>query len=639
MTATRPGYAAAKDIYWQAGWRGILLLAPDTKHPPPKGCTGHDGTDPSYPDMCTWAEETPGGNLALRLSDDVVGIDVDAYGTKTGATTLAEAETRWGRLPATFRSSSRDDGISGIKLFRIPAGVQLCGQIEFPELGCGDIEIVQHHHRYAMCWPSIHPEGRQYRWIAEIDDSAVDYVPAPTDLADLPERWLAALRIESHNSADLADETCDVKATLTAGRPSQKVSWRLGEALADLAEGRSRHDTILGHVLALMRYGKDGEPGVKLALTTLHAAYVTAVGPDRAGGRDEAAGEFNRMVTNTRAAQLLAEPSYTSGEDIPPPEPGDDDGPPAYAARILTRSALKALPDPEPLIDNVLDQGTTALLYGRWGTAKTFIALDWAASVATGRNWQGRPVAQRRALYIVGEGAYGFKGRFDAWETGWGTTIGDGQLDILPFPVNLTKTFDVINLAALIDWGGYSFVVLDTLARCMVGADENSAKDCGVVVDAMTGLLGHTPGGRGVVLGVHHAGKDGKTLRGSSAFEGAADTVYFSCRDGAVIVLDREKRKDGPEADRHELKINPILGTGSATISRENPVRITGSADKLMSAFFSHFAQTGATKAELRLVADMPTGSFYRALSELLEHGRLENVGTDKRPFYKLRGE
>jgi AAA domain len=61
---------------------------------------------------------------------------------------------------------------------------------------------------------------------------------------------------------------------------------------------------------------------------------------------------------------------------------------PLYAAKLLTRSDLRALPKPEPLIGNVLDQGTTALLYGTWGTAKTFIALDWAASVATGRDWQ-----------------------------------------------------------------------------------------------------------------------------------------------------------------------------------------------------------------------------------------------------------
>jgi hypothetical protein len=60
------------------------------------------------------------------------------------------------------------------------------------------------------------------------------------------------------------------------------------------------------------------------------------------------------------------------------------------------------------------------------------------------------------------------------------------------------------------EWGGHDFIILDTLARCMVGADEDSAKDCGIVVDALTRLLSHTPGGRGVALGVHHAGKDGK---------------------------------------------------------------------------------------------------------------------------------
>jgi hypothetical protein len=308
---------------------------------------------------------------------------------------------------------------------------------------------------------------------------------------------------------------------------------------------------------------------------------------------------------------------------------------------VLTRSALQALPDPEPLIDNVLDQGTTALLYGRWGTAKTFIAWDWAASVATGRKWQGRLTAQRRALYVVGEGVFGFKGRTDAWETGWHTKIGDDDLHLLPFPVNLTRPLEVANLGALIDWGGYGFVVLDTLARCMVGADENSAKDCGIVVDSMSRLLGHTPGGRGCVLGVHHAGKDGKTLRGSSAFEGAADTVYFSSRDGAAITLDREKRKDGPEADRHQFFIDPIEGTGSAVISAGKSVHMgvdkTDRAAKLLSIFVHHFVHTGASKAELRNVAEMPPATFHRALSDLVEHGDLTNMGSDQRPFYKGR--
>ncbi len=187
---------------------------------------------------------------------------------------------------------------------------------------------------------------------------------------------------------------------------------------------------------------------------------------------------------------------------------------------------------------------------------KSFIALrlgrqQWLQDAA----WQGRPTEQRRALYIAAEGAYGYKGSTDAWEQGWHTTIHDGTLDILPRPVNLTNTAEVRNLEALIDWNGYSFVVFDTLARCMVGADENSAKDCGIVVDALTRLREHTPNGRGVTLGVHHSGKDGKTFRGSSAFEAGADTVYSTTHDGTAVILDREKRKDGPQVDIHRLKL------------------------------------------------------------------------------------
>jgi hypothetical protein len=246
-------------------------------------------------------------------------------------------------------------------------------------------------------------------------------------------------------------------------------------------------------------------------------------------------------------------------------------------------------------------------------------------------------------LYVVGEGAFGFKGRINAWEVGWQKALSDDSLHILPVPVNLTNAAEINNLCALVSWGGYSLVVLDTLARCMVGADENSAKDCGIVVDSMTRLLASTPSQRGVVLGVHHAGKDGKTLRGSSAFEAAADTVYFTARDGGVITLDREKRKDGPETDSHQLEIDPMPGTSSAVVSRARSVPdglgTNQFAEQLYSIFVQSFSGTGATKTELRLAAKdagMSTGSFYRALSDLVESKRLLNTGTERLPFYKL---
>lgn len=377
---------------------------------------------------------------------------------------------------------------------------------------------------------------------------------------------------------------------------------------------------------------------------------LEAVARHQASQRAPAPGVRNRTPAEPESDVTDALAAYMAGFDG---DPGPAEPPPntlrqaegvhsvdppggRLAERLLTRSALRSLPAPEPLIVNTLDMGTTALLYGKWGTAKSFIALDWAASVATGRRWQNRHTERRRVLYVAAEGAFGLRARFDAWETGWQTKIDDAGLHILPSPVNLTRTPDVLALMALIEDRGYDFVILDTLARCMVGADENSAKDTGVVVDAMTRLLEHTPGGRGVILGVHHAGKDGKTLRGSSAFESGVDCVYFTSRDGDVINLERQKRKDGPEHDAHELRIDPVPGTGSAGISVHRGGGQTQRADKLLTTFVHHFSTTGASKAELRKVADMPDTTFFRAVSDLVKSGDLINEGTDKRPYYRL---
>ncbi|WP_142391499.1 AAA family ATPase [Mycobacterium sp. ENV421] len=321
----------------------------------------------------------------------------------------------------------------------------------------------------------------------------------------------------------------------------------------------------------------------------------------------------------------------------------DSEARPQFADSLLTRSDLRNMPPPQPLIDNVLDQGTTALLYGKWGTCKTFIALDWAASVATGRPWQNRKTQQRRVLYIVAEGAFGFGQRAQAWETAWQSMIDDDWLSVYPQPINLMNARDVANLRDLIEWGAFGFVVLDTLARCMVGADENSAQDCGIVIDTMTKLRASTPGGRGVILGVHHAGKDAKTLRGSSALESCVDTVYATSRDEAWISLAREKRKDGPEHDNHLLKLDLIPGTESAVMSssaRNDGEQLPSERSaELLVIFVQNFETTGASGAELRDIAEaagMSRATFYRALNDLLRTGKLVNAGTVKRPHYLL---
>ena len=75
---------------------------------------------------------------------------------------------------------------SGISLFRVPADVKLRG-----DDGPG-VEIIQNHHRYAVAWPSVHPDvGQRYRWLWPNDRRAE--IPDVDDLPELPKAHLKRL--------------------------------------------------------------------------------------------------------------------------------------------------------------------------------------------------------------------------------------------------------------------------------------------------------------------------------------------------------------------------------------------------------------------------------------------------------------
>jgi len=87
--------------------------------------------------------------------------------------------------------------------------------------------------------------------------------------------------------------------------------------------------------------------------------------------------------------------------------------------------------------------------------------------------------------------------------------------------------------------------VLDTLARSIPGADENSARDLGFFIanaDAIAREL------EVVVIVVHHAGKSvERGMRGSSALHGAADAEWEVSAGDAGRLVKVVKMKDGAD--------------------------------------------------------------------------------------------
>jgi hypothetical protein len=303
-------YAAAAELYWQAGWRGVLPLPAGKKSPPPDGWTGHGAPYPSYADITTWVEDKPRANLALRLPADILGLDVDAYGDKPGAATLAELETEHGPLPATWISTSRDDGISGIRLFQVPVGVNWISALP-------GIETIHAGHRYLVAAPSIHPDtGRKYRWTSPAGKAA-DQPPGPAGLPELPLPWVVALA-RPYARAQASDlhqaEAVAWLGQLRGGDPCPPVALILEQAVRQLttAGGGARHEIARDSSRALTAFGGEGHAGVSGALGQLgHAFTAAALDPargDNTRNADQAQAEYRDLLVGAIRLAAAANP-------------------------------------------------------------------------------------------------------------------------------------------------------------------------------------------------------------------------------------------------------------------------------------------------------------------------------------------
>lgn len=305
--------------------------------------------------------------------------------------------------------------------------------------------------------------------------------------------------------------------------------------------------------------------------------------------------------------------------------------------RLVDVGDLGSLPQPSWLVADVLPAYALAVLYGRQGTAKSFLAMDWALSVATGAWWQGREVTKGGVLYVAAEGASGLHCRVTAWKTA--RNIDQcGDLKFHPAPINLLNDLWLAGMVEVVDARQPVLVVIDTLARNMIGGDENSARDVGLAVNAADGIRQVS---MATVLLVHHSGIDGSRPRGSSALEGAADAIIECKRDGDVVGLRCIKAKDAepfPDIHLHRVKV-----ADSLVLESHGPVGLTDemveSERALLGVLWDSFGTTGASSTDLREVADLPKSTFYRALNSLLARGEVVNLGTEKRPHYRRAKE
>jgi hypothetical protein len=299
--------------------------------------------------------------------------------------------------------------------------------------------------------------------------------------------------------------------------------------------------------------------------------------------------------------------------------------------RLVPFAELLTRPDPEFLVEGLIEEGGFAVLYSEPKLGKSFAASAWTYCVATGRPWQGRDVKRGEVVYVAAEGVGGLPKRGRALMEHYGDTAPPTGFHFIDRAVNLLDRASVLEALAAIEDAGVDpvLVVLDTYARSMVDGDENSAKDAGRAIAAIDDLRFSL---QTAVLVIHHEGKTGSSERGSGALRGAADTMLRLDRGpGGTLVLVTHAQKNWeagpPIAIRLErvgeslvpvavdggLSTLDMVANGSPDPVEEKHARISAAIESLLSASSTALSQNallgqitgGSAKFKAKVLHDL----------------------------------
>jgi len=260
-------------------------------------------------------------------------------------------------------------------------------------------------------------------------------------------------------------------------------------------------------------------------------------------------------------------------EDIPDERPSDgiggandnskNQGSPRFVLETL--DDLAKLPKPKWLVEGWFPEDATGILYGKWGSGKSFLAFDLGLHIAYGLpSWHGADILDtgRKVLVLAREGHQGFVDRAEAFRRRHNIRSVTENFVFLRAPVNFMHEADFRALDGFIRSLGVKFalVIVDTVARVMAGADMSAPESVTAFMercDRLSKVAG------GTVVGVHHENKSG-TMMGSTYFEANADFVFGLTRENADSAPLSEgtikctKMKDGPDGWSRSVKFAAI---------------------------------------------------------------------------------
>ena len=308
--------------------------------------------------------------------------------------------------------------------------------------------------------------------------------------------------------------------------------------------------------------------------------------------------------------------------------------------RFLSEDDLAALHQPDAYLEGVIPAGGLFVLLGDPETGKTFLLFDLACSSSAGiKNWHGLQLQAGPVVYVLAEGVSGAPARIRAWKDSQRIDKALSGLTVVPDPIAL---HDPSSVAAFLRELGRLpeppiAVFIDTLARNMAGADENSTSDMGAAIRGMDRIreTGAT------VIVAHHLNKAG-TGRGNSALPGAADGIARLSTQGSLRVLQCVKAKDLPHFEPISFRLKAHAGSAIITpVTRSGVTGVMGwvltpSELETLRSLRNNSIGDGLPVSKWEELTECGTSTFYEHRRVLWDRGLVRTDRPGKGARYSL---
>jgi hypothetical protein len=367
--------------------------------------------------------------------------------------------------------------------------------------------------------PSVNPKGREKTFVQRRKDTTkkggwaysmqgVTWLPyrLPELIEDIAQGYKIFL-VEGEKKVDML-RALGVPATCNHGGagkfPEDLVPWFKDSdvvLLPDNDEAGRKHMGLVGRRLE----------GVAKSIRLLNLP-----GLPHKGGIDD------WLPAGGSAAQLF-ELSGNAGEFEAEPYQSQFDA-------VTWLDLRKPGPKHEYLVKGVFTKGEQSMLLGESQSGKSFLAIDIAMAVATGRDWFGRKVSRGGVVYQAGESAAGVRRkRLPAYaqlhgieETPLPFTLLQGKLDLFTSDEPAEAFIEECK-----HWAGtfdvpLELIVIDTFSKATSGANENDGKDMSLVLDRCDKIRRAT---QAHVMLVHHLNASGGKARGHTSLFANVENV------------------------------------------------------------------------------------------------------------------